>query len=116
MVRAKNVAGETQPLAQEWNPSGYGHNVVQHIRLNATATPKPPSAPTVEPTQEMPAVFKQTCLGCHGVEGIEQQRLNRTQWEREVEKMQRWGARVTPDNKETLVDYLSKRYPYRPRK
>jgi mono/diheme cytochrome c family protein len=64
----------------------------------------------------MPAVFKQTCLGCHGVEGIEQQRLNRTQWEREVEKMQRWGARVTPDNKETLVDYLSKRYPYRPRK
>ena len=116
MVRAKNVAGENQPMAQEWNPSGYGHNVVQHLRLNATATPKPPSAPAAEPAQEAPAVFKQTCLGCHGVEGIEQQRLNRTQWEREVEKMQRWGARVTPDNKETLVDYLSKRYPYRPRK
>jgi len=30
--------------------------------------------------------------------------------------MQRWGARVTPENKESLVDYLANRYPYRPRK
>lgn len=117
MVRAKNVAGETQPYAQEWNPSGYGHNVVPVVRLNATASPKPYTAPvTAEPTVEAPAAFKQTCLGCHGEEAMKQQRLNRTQWEREVEKMQRWGARVTPENKEALVDYLSKKYPYRPRK
>ena len=30
--------------------------------------------------------------------------------------MQRWGARVTPENKDALVDYLANRYPYRPRK
>jgi len=106
-----------QPYAQEWNPSGYGHNVVPVVRLNATASPKPYAAPvTPEPAIEAPAAYKQTCLGCHGEEAMKQQRLNRTQWEREVEKMQRWGARVTPENKETLVDYLSKRYPYRPRK
>lgn len=29
--------------------------------------------------------------------------------------MQRWGARVTPDNKQTIVDYLANKYPYRPR-
>jgi DMSO/TMAO reductase YedYZ molybdopterin-dependent catalytic subunit len=117
MVRARNAAGENQPFAPEWNPSGYGHNVVHAVRLNATATPKAGAAGSgPAPAGEAPAVFKQTCLGCHGVEGIEQQRLNRTQWEREVEKMQRWGARVTPENKEALVDYLANRYPYRPRR
>lgn len=115
MARARNVAGETQPMAQEWNPSGYGHNVVQAVRLNATAAPKPmqPAAPAAAP--QPPASFKQVCLGCHGEEAMAQQRLNRTQWEREIEKMQRWGARVTPENKEAIVDYLSNRYPYRPR-
>lgn len=116
MVRARNVAGENQPMAQEWNPSGYGHNVVQSMHLNATASPKPVSAPVTEPAVEAPSAFKETCLGCHGEEAMAQQRLNRTQWEREIEKMQRWGARVTPENKDVLVDYLSKRYPYRPRK
>lgn len=116
MVRARNVAGDNQPFAPEWNPSGYGHNVVHAVRLNATANPKPLApAPAAAPDPAMPAAVKQTCLGCHGIEGIEQQRLNRTQWEREVEKMQRWGARVTPDNKQTIVDYLANKYPYRPR-
>lgn len=116
MARAKNALGETQPFQPEWNPSGYGHNVVHVVRLNATATPKPITAPAAAPAGEVPAVLKQTCLGCHGIESIEQHRMNRTQWEREVEKMQRWGARVTPENKDALVDYLANRYPYRPRK
>lgn len=116
MARAKNALGETQPMQPEWNPSGYGHNVVQVVQLNATATPKPAGAPANANAGEVPAVVKQTCFGCHGVEAIEQQRMNRTQWEREVEKMQRWGARVTPENKDALVDYLANRYPYRPRK
>ena len=40
MVRARNTAGENQPFAQEWNPSGYSNNTVHVVRLNATATPK----------------------------------------------------------------------------
>jgi DMSO/TMAO reductase YedYZ molybdopterin-dependent catalytic subunit len=116
MVKARNTAGDNQPYAQEWNPSGYGHNVVHAVHLNATESPKAPSAPAPEAAGEAPAAFKRTCLGCHGEEAMAQQRLNRTQWEREIEKMQRWGAPVTPQNKDTLVEYLSKRYPYRPRK
>jgi DMSO/TMAO reductase YedYZ molybdopterin-dependent catalytic subunit len=116
MVRARNTAGDAQPFTQEWNPSGYGHNVVHAVRLNATSSPKPMAAPAAPPDVEAPASFRQVCLGCHGEEAMAQQRLNRTQWEREVEKMQRWGARVTPENKDAIVDYLHKRYPYRPRK
>lgn len=116
MVRARNAAGDAQPFTQEWNPSGYGHNVVHAVRLNATSAPKPPAPPAAPPAVEAPASFRQVCLGCHGEEAMAQQRLNRTQWEREVEKMQRWGARVTPENKDAIVDYLHKRYPYHPRK
>ncbi|MBM3784098.1 MAG: hypothetical protein FJW30_07035 [Acidobacteria bacterium] len=115
LARARNAAGETQPLVQEWNPSGYGHNVVHAVRLHVAASAPAPKSAQAAQAVDTPAVYKQTCLACHGEEGISQQRLSRAQWEREVEKMQRWGARVTPENKETLVDYLHKRFPYRAR-
>lgn len=117
MVRARNLAGDTQPFTQEWNPSGYGWNVVHAVRLIATENPAAPAAAAPDAIDlPVPAVFRQTCLGCHGEEAIAQQRLSRTQWEREVEKMQRWGARVDASNKEVIVDFLSRRYPYRPRR
>ncbi len=47
---------------------------------------------------------------------MERQRLNRTRYQREGSKMRHRAARVTPDNKAALVDYLANRYPYRPRK
>jgi cytochrome c553 len=54
-------------------------------------------------------VYSERCLGCHGNDLIEQQRLGRAGWEREVEKMIRWGARVDPADKMPLVAYLSSR-------
>jgi sulfite dehydrogenase (cytochrome) subunit A len=35
MVRATNVAGETQPMEPLWNPAGYLRNVVEHIDVIA---------------------------------------------------------------------------------
>ena len=43
-------------------------------------------------------------------EAVEQQRLGKPGWTREVEKMTRWGATVTDAEKEPLVDYLVKSY------
>jgi hypothetical protein len=40
---------------------------------------------------------------------VDQQRLTRTGWQRELEKMMRWGARVPEADKESLVDYLLSR-------
>lgn len=111
MVRARNAMGEAQPFAQEWNPSGYGHNVVQNVRLHLTAQPTAKGGSNGWPTAEgAPAVYQQSCLGCHGDESIQQQRLTRGQWEREVEKMVRWGAQVKPEQKDTLLDFLAKRF------
>jgi mono/diheme cytochrome c family protein len=58
-------------------------------------------------------VFERRCLSCHGVDIVEQQRLARPGWVREVDKMIRWGATVAENESETLIDYLTSTY--RPR-
>jgi mono/diheme cytochrome c family protein len=47
------------------------------------------------------------CLGCHESDLIFAQRLTRAGWIREVEKMTRWGARVSDEEKNTLADYFA---------
>lgn len=56
-------------------------------------------------------IVKSACLICHESDLIVQQRLSRAGWTREVDKMIRWGADVEPDEKQILIDYLSKHYP-----
>ncbi len=59
-------------------------------------------------------IMKTQCLTCHGDDLIQQQRLNKAGWTREVEKMMRWGAEVKDADKEHLVEYLAANYPQRP--
>ncbi len=59
-------------------------------------------------------VFENKCLLCHEVDLVEAQRLGKPGWTREVEKMVRWGAKVTDAEKEPLVDYLANSYGPRP--
>ncbi len=47
------------------------------------------------------------CLGCHEADLIVAQRLARAGWVREVEKMTRWGARISDEEKQTLADYFA---------
>jgi len=59
-------------------------------------------------------IMKAKCLTCHGDDLIQQQRLNKTGWTREVEKMMRWGAEVQDADKDHLIEYLTATYPQRP--
>jgi len=34
------------------------------------------------------------------------QNLTRAQWERELDKMTRWGATVKPMDRQTIIDFL----------
>ena len=54
----------------------------------------------------MKLVRARAILGCHGQDMIAEQNLTRAQWEREVDKMTRWGAAVTPDDRPAIVDFL----------
>jgi cytochrome c5 len=60
-------------------------------------------------------IFQNKCLVCHETDLTEQQRLSRQGWTREVEKMIRWGAAVTEEEKGPLIDYLVEKYGTRSR-
>ena len=80
--------------------------------LSAHFAPKPAASHLVA-TAGSEAIYKRACLTCHEDDLIESQRLSRAGWVREVDKMIRWGASVTPTDKDALVDYLAARYPPR---
>jgi sulfite oxidase len=96
MSRATDASGYSQPLDQEWNPSGYLWNVIQTVRAEVLPLTG--------------ASYRSSCLGCHNEDLIKGQKLTRVQWEREVEKMMRWGAQVPAEQKASLVDYLAARF------
>jgi cytochrome c5 len=60
------------------------------------------------------AVLQRACRPCHGTDLMEQQRLPRAGWAREVDKMIRWGAQVDDGEKDALVDYLAATWGPRP--
>jgi DMSO/TMAO reductase YedYZ molybdopterin-dependent catalytic subunit len=117
MSRARDAAGNTQPFDQEWNPSGYGWNVVPRVHMSVVAAlansvqrPQPPTTSAAPP-----AGFKNACLTCHEDDVIRQQRLTRAQWDRELKKMTGWGAPVKDEEREGFLDYLFNNYGPRPR-
>lgn len=59
------------------------------------------------------AAYKRACLTCHEDDLVEQQRLTRDGWTREVDKMIRWGAAVPEADKDALVGFLAARHPMR---
>jgi DMSO/TMAO reductase YedYZ molybdopterin-dependent catalytic subunit len=92
--RATDGRGRTQPALAAWNPSGYLWNSVDRVHVNVGGA----------------AVVQARCSACHDGRLIEQQRLTRDGWRREVEKMMGWGAPVTEGEKDLLIDYLSSRW------
>jgi hypothetical protein len=107
LSRARDTRGDVQPLVEEWNPSGYLWNVVGRVDLGAGTQPDAGGA-VLNPVSSVvpPQSFLDTCLTCHDEDVIRQQRLTHSQWDREVDKMVGWGARVQPDARSSLLDYL----------
>lgn len=117
LARARDAAGNTQPFDQEWNPSGYGWNVVPRVGVDVVkelSNPPQPAQPSSSLTTP-PAGFRNACLVCHEDDVIRQQRLTRAQWDRELKKMTGWGAQVKDEEREGFLDYLFANYGPRPR-
>ncbi len=118
MLKGGDNTGAVQPHMQSWNPSGYLWNVSHSVGVEVVKEVKPVSAggsAPAEPGLAAPASLRSTCLVCHGDDVIKQQRLTRTQWDREIDKMVRWGAKVKDSDRAAILDYLSKSFPYTPR-
>jgi len=109
IARATNEASVSQPLSQEWNPSGYLWNVAQHRTVtisNQHVTTPAESMP--EATQ--PAGYKAACMACHDEGMMRQQRLTQAQWDRELNKMTGWGASMSPEQRAAILDYLTAQF------
>ena len=117
LSRATDSRGTVQPAMSQWNPSGYLWNQYDSVRIQVG--PKPAVSHTTAASasdaskQAGAAVYEKSCLVCHDGDVIEQQKLTPTGWTRSVEKMMRWGARVSDAEKQPLVDYLASRFPPR---
>ena len=55
------------------------------------------------------------CIGCHQADLIVSQRLSPTGWDREVAKMERWGAKLSSEERPVLVGYLTREFGVRPK-
>ena len=69
--------------------------------------------------QQLPAgpgadVLKARCLSCHESDIITSQKLSLTGWTNSVAKMIRWGAQVTPQEREVLQPYLAQHFAPKP--
>jgi DMSO/TMAO reductase YedYZ molybdopterin-dependent catalytic subunit len=109
MARARDSRGNVQPSTAEWNPSGYLWNGIMRVTVAAGKAVQRPGAFVDRGPTTAPAGFQQTCLVCHDADVIWQQRLTRDQWNRELDKMQRWGARLSPEDRDRFLDFLAGR-------
>lgn len=69
--------------------------------------------------QQLPAgagldVLNKRCVSCHEADIISSQRLSLTGWSRSVDKMVRWGAAITPEEREVLQKYLADHFGPKP--
>jgi len=108
IARATNMAGQTQPLTEEWNPNGYLWNVAQPIFVNIAAKQLSIDSNGVEAPPL--SAYKTACFGCHDEHMMKQQRLTRAQWDRELNKMTGWGAQLKPEDRDAVLDYLSAQF------
>jgi mono/diheme cytochrome c family protein len=135
IVRDKCISCHEADLivSQRLSQQGWLREVDKMIRWGAVVTENekeplisylsmnfgPRSDKTIPSTKEQDdrgrGIFQNKCLVCHETDLTEQQRLSRTGWTREVEKMIRWGAAVTEEEKGPLIDYLVEKYGTRSR-
>jgi len=59
-------------------------------------------------------LVKSRCLTCHEADIITSQKLSLTVWTNSVGKMVRWGATITPQEREIVQPYLAQHFAPRP--
>lgn len=60
--------------------------------------------------QEAMQLVANRCGICHSTDLVTQQRLDRPRWTATVDKMIRWGAGLSPEERDRLVEYLAMQY------
>ena len=75
----------------------------------ATNAPSP-NAPTSGSTVNGQAIMMQACSACHNISRVTSAQKDATQWKMTVDRMIARGAQVSPQDEQTLIDYLAATY------
>ena len=117
VARATDSRGRTQTAVPQWNPSGYLWNAPDRVSVTVGGSAAPAKMPATAdlglPTDADTGLVRQKCVVCHDGDLIAQQRLNEAGWSREIDKMTRWGASLTDEERRRLLDYLVRHFPPR---
>ena len=92
-----------------------GQVLLSHAHAEQRVPPKPPE---LEPGASAKEIFEANCSACHSLDLPTSQRLDRKTWRWVVDDMvNQYGATwLTPEQQETIIDYLAENYgPNRPR-
>ncbi len=115
-LRIKNNAGLTTwdvaVLGQTAN--GGAGNIHPGLRWNSTVAllRQLGAAPAVIELPDGPGnqPFERVCSSCHVLDKVTTLRLSGTDWKDKVDSMVRRGAMLTPQELNTVVDYLGKNF------
>jgi cytochrome c5 len=91
--------------------------VVVSIAATGDETGKAPRRsvyPTQLPDSAGKAIAERACLMCHSATLITQQAKDSTGWEKSLAQMERWGVRLTFEERDSLHAYLMSAFPARP--
>ncbi|MEP6962197.1 MAG: cytochrome c [Acidobacteriota bacterium] len=67
-------------------------------------------AQTPSPKDPAKELFESVCSGCHSLDRIKTQHLNKQQWRERTSAMIDQGAVLTPEETNLLLDYLVKSF------
>lgn len=98
-TKAKDSAGNEQPLNADWNPSGYLYNAVDRVHLVFDE-----QAAALLRGRALVAAH---CTSCHGIELLARQRLDAAGWDKSVKKMVQFGVTLAANDDQLLVKYLA---------
>ena len=87
--------------------------IVATLSVVVLAASHPLSAQTLPPGPGA-AVLNARCVACHESDIIAGQKLSLGGWTRSVDKMVRWGATMSPQDREALLPYLAEHFGPRP--
>jgi hypothetical protein len=75
--------------------------------LSAAAAAGQSSSNGQLPSGPMQQKAAEACSTCHESRIVVQQRLSKSAWTKEMDKMIKWGAEVDPKDRDAMIDYFS---------
>ena len=118
LARARDAAGNTQPFDQEWNPSGYGWNVVPRVGVNVVtelSDTRQRVQPERRPASHRPPHSRMRASPAMMTTSSGNNVSRVPSGIGEINKMIGWGASVKDEDRRALLDYLFSNFGPRPR-